>query len=179
MSITPNSILVNAQDSLQVITNITPLYDGTAQNLTSTDMSEQDMNLSATTTIPITKRCLLYQTMGGSPITLDLVSITDVLLGTQDFSNGSGTGGSGTSTATQLRFVKIINKGTHSLIIEPGATSPYYFDAANNSYKIVVPAGGSVKLRLASAANQVVWGASKIKLTGTALDVYWLLFLGG
>ena len=168
-----NSVTLQAQDSLAVIANATPLSGGTAQNFTSTDLNEQDLSLGANTTIPVSKRALLYQTSGGVD-TLDLTAIADVLFGNQDFSNGGGT-----ALATRIQFMKIINKGSHVLVIEPGAANPYYFDVANTTYKIVLPPGASVKFRFAGAANQVLSTGKTIKLTGTAADVYWLLFVGG
>lgn len=172
-----DAVTLNATDTLQVITRVTPLEGGAAQNLTTTDLNEQDLNLGSSSTIAITKRCLLYQEIDVTgTFTLDLTAIPDVFLGNQDFSNG---GGSSTATASRVQFLKIINQGDNLLKIEPGATSPYYFDAANTAYVIPLPPGASVKFRFAGAANDVLSGASKIKFTGTQGDVVWLLVLGG
>ena len=121
----------------------------------------------------MSKRCLRYQFSNGVD-TLNLTAIDDVLFSTQDFSNGGGS-----STPDRIQFLKIINKGANVLVIEPGDSNPYYFDAAGTSYKIVVPAGGSVKLRLNNVSKQVSSTCETIKLTGTAADVYWILLLGG
>jgi hypothetical protein len=169
-----NSINVQAQDSLQTIVNATPLSGGQSQNFSDSSMNEQDLQLGASSTPPISKRALLYQTMGGSPITLDLTAISDTLFGTQDFSNGGGS-----SVATSIQFLKIINKGANLLLVQPGASNPYYFDAANTAYAIPLPPGASVKFRFNGAANQVLSTEKTIKLTGTSGDTYWIEFLGG
>ena len=173
-----NGILLSATDSLQGNLSVTSLIDGVAQNLASAEMNEQDLNLGTASTPPIEKRALFSQTMAGAPVTLNLTSLTDTYLGTVDLSNGGGTGGA-TSAALRPQFLKIINKGANILVIEPGASNPYYFDAADTTYKIVLPAGASVKFRLNDAAEAVSATNKTIKLTGTYGDVYWILIYAG
>lgn len=153
----PSTVTLTLESKVTVIKTYTGVFISGQDNTVTTDGLNETLNLTASTTPPVTKSTSFRQAMTGGAATIDLTALSgDAADETTDL------------TGLKVQALKLRNKSTNAnkITVSNGASNGYKLDGAT-AWSIPLAPGQSVLFSLNDAADDVAPTTCTIDLAGT------------